>query len=179
VSAVRRVVAGVSGSPGSLQALRFAVDVGRTTGAWVTPVLAWLPPGGDFADRRHPSAYLRQIWKEDAWQRLWRAIDMGIGGVPADIPFEPVVLRGETGAVLTGVACRSGDVLVIGAGRRGGPLRRLAAGHVSRYCLAHASCPVTAVPPSGLEAATHGIRGWALRHRGLTPQDADLHAADA
>lgn len=114
MSAVRRVVAGVSGSPGSLQALRFAVDVGRTTGAWVTPVLAWLPPGGDFADRRHPSAYLRQIWKEDAWQRLWRAIDMGIGGVPADIPFEPVVLRGETGAVLTGVACRSGDVLVIG-----------------------------------------------------------------
>jgi hypothetical protein len=37
------------------------------------------------------------------------------------------------------------------------------------YCLAHARCPVLAIPASALEqAAGHGLHGWAFRHRGLT-----------
>jgi len=45
--------------------------------------------------------------------------------------------------------------------------------HVARYCLAHASCPVVAVPPSGLADAVHGLRSFIDRHR-LHPEDADL-----
>jgi nucleotide-binding universal stress UspA family protein len=172
VSGVRRVIAGVSGSPGSLQALRFAAELARTHQAVLIPVLAWMPPGGDFADRGHPSPYLRQIWRNAARHRLGQALDLAIGGVPADLRCEPLTLRGEAGAVLVAAASRDGDVLVIGAGRRG-LLARMAC-RVSRYCLARARCPVIAVPPSELARLGHGLRGWAWRHRGLSREEAEL-----
>ena len=174
---VRRVVVGVSGSAGSLQALRYATELARSHNAVLTPVLAWAPPGGDLADRRSPCPPLRTIWKQAAWDRLWKAIDLAIGGPPADLSFSPAVVRDDAGQVLTDTATRSGDILVIGAGRHGA-LRRLLACKVSRYCLAHASCPVIAVPPTQLAAHAHGMHGWMLRHR-IHPQDADLHAADS
>ena len=46
-----RVVAGVSGSPGSLAALRRAAAEARRRGAELLVVIAWEPPGGDFAHR--------------------------------------------------------------------------------------------------------------------------------
>jgi nucleotide-binding universal stress UspA family protein len=173
----RRFVVGVSGSAGSLQALRYAAELARSDGAVLAPVLAWTPPGGDMADRRCPSSELRRIWKQAAWNRLWRAVELAFGGLPADVTFSPEVIRGNAGRVLTEVAAQPGDVLVIGAGRHG-MLGRLLACHVSRYCLGHACCPVVAVPPSPLAAELRGLHGWMLRHR-LHPEGAGLHAADA
>ncbi len=173
----QRFVVGVSGSAESLQALRYAAELARGDGAALVPVLAWMPPGGDLADRHYPSPELRRVWREAARDRLRRAIDLAIGGPPADVTFSPEVIRGEAGHVLTEVAAQPGDVLVIGAGRHG-TLRRLLACRVSRYCLGHACCPVVAVPPSPLEAELHGLHGWLLRHR-LHPESASLHAADA
>ncbi|HZC61150.1 MAG TPA: universal stress protein, partial [Streptosporangiaceae bacterium] len=72
----RRIIIGTNGSPGSLQALRYAAGVAQENDAPLVPVLAWLPPGGDLADRRHPSGYLRQIWRDDAWLRMWTALEM-------------------------------------------------------------------------------------------------------
>jgi nucleotide-binding universal stress UspA family protein len=175
VSGVRRVIAGVSGSPGSLRALRFAASLAREHQAALIPVLAWTPPGGEMADRNHPSSYLRRLWADAARQRLAAAVELALGGVPADLDFDPRALRGQPGSVLIGVARADGDVLVVGTGRRG-PLRRLLACHVSRYCLAHARCPVVAVPPPALAQLGHGLRGWAMRHRGLDPACADLNA---
>jgi hypothetical protein len=75
-----------------------------------------------------------------------------------------VVLRGKPGKALTVVARQPGDVLVIGAGRRG-LLRRLRCCGASRYCLACACCPVLAIPPPALaQEAGYGLRGWAFRH---------------
>jgi len=176
VSGVRRFIVGVSGSPGSLQALRHAADLARADDASLVPVLAWTPPGGDLADRRHPSPYLRQIWRDAARQRLREAIDLALGGVPEDVCVESDVVRGDPGDVLVGMACHPDDVLVIGAGRRGTLARALSC-RVSRYCLAHAQCPVIAVPPSELAQVSHGLRGWAFRHRGLSPDDLGLPAA--
>jgi nucleotide-binding universal stress UspA family protein len=158
VPAVRRILVGVHGSLGSLQALRYATDEARARNVPLVPVLAWLPPGGDLADRRHPSPYLRRIWREAAWQRLWGAFDAGLGGVPADIAIEPQVVRGETGPVLVGAASWPEDLLVIGTGRRSA-LGRMLHRSAGRYCLAHATCPVLAVPPSKLmEEMSHGLR---------------------
>jgi len=165
VTGVRRVVAGVSGSPGSLQALRYAADLAREHNAALIAVLAWTPPGGDMADRRYPSPQLRKVWVEAAWRRLWDAVDAALGGIPTDVAFETQVLRGQPRAVLVGFAQES-DLLVIGAGRRG-QLGRMLRCRVSPYCLAHASCPVIAVPPSELASLGHGLRGWAWRHRRL------------
>ena len=173
----RRFVVGVSGSAGSLQALRYAAQLARDDGAALVPVLAWTPPGGDFADRRYPSPELRRAWQKAAWDRLWRAVDLALGGPPADVTFNPAIIRGEAGQVLTEVATQPGDVLVIGAGRHGS-LRRMIACHVSRYCLGHACCPVVAVPPSQLAGELHGLHGWMVRHR-LHPENVGLHVADA
>jgi nucleotide-binding universal stress UspA family protein len=171
VSGVRRVIAGVSGSPGSLQAVRYAAGLAQAHGATLIPVLAWVPPGGDFADRSHPSLYLRQLWREAAWLRLWRALELSLGSIPDEVRSAAQVQRGDAGAVLVEVASHDGDLLVLGAGRRGA-IGRLLACRVSRYCMAHARCPVVAVPPSDLARLGHGLRGWALRHRGLSQQEA-------
>jgi nucleotide-binding universal stress UspA family protein len=168
VSGVRRIIVGVSGSPGSLQALRRAADLARVYQATLVPVLAWLPPGGDLADRTHPSPYLRTVWRDAAWQRLWAAVDLALGGIPQDVAFESDVVRGDPAQVLVDAAGHPDDMLVIGTGRRGRLAHALSC-RVSRYCLAQARCPVVAVPPPALAQLNRGLRGWAFRHRGLNP----------
>jgi hypothetical protein len=74
VSGPNRVIVGTSGSPGSLCALRYAGYLARVHDATVTPVLTWIPPGGELASRRSPSFYLYHVWDEDAWQRLREAL---------------------------------------------------------------------------------------------------------
>ena len=160
----RRFVVGVSGSAGSLQALRYAAQLARRDAATLTAVLAWTPPGGDLAERRCPNPELRRLWRQAAWDRLSQSIDLAIGGPPADIEFSPVVVRGEAGQVLTEVAAQPDDVLVIGAGRHG-LLHRLLGCRVSRYCLGHTCCPLVAVPPSRLTDDVRGLRGWMLKRR--------------
>jgi nucleotide-binding universal stress UspA family protein len=172
VTAISRVIVGVSGTPGCLPAMRYAAEVARAHDAPLVPVLAWVPPGGDLADRSHPSPVLRQVWAESARQRLDSALHTAFGGLPAGVLTQPVVIRGQPGQSLVGVACEAGDLLVIGAGRRTRVSRALVSG-VSRYCLAHAACPVLAVPPSRLdgELGRLGVRGWALRRRALRTDD--------
>jgi len=160
-----RIVAGVSGSPGSVHALRHAAGLARHHDATLIPLLAWMAPGGNLSERNDPSPELRQLWEDQAWQRLWDTLDTAFGGLPTDIAAQPAVLRGKPGKALTLVARQPGDLLVIGAGRQG-PLRQLGGLSVSRYCLAHACCPVLAIPPPALaQQAGYGLRGWAFRHR--------------
>ena len=171
MATVRRVIVGVHGSLGSLQALRHAADEARQRDVPLLPVIAWVPPGGDLSERRHSSPYLRKLWRDAAWERLRTAFDDGLGGFPADLQVEPHVERGETGPVLVDIASQREDLLVIGTGRRGG-LRRLFHSPVGRYCLARAKCPVLAVPPSLLmDEVGHGLRSWHLRRHVLLPQD--------
>lgn len=66
MSAVCRVITGVSGSPRNLPALRYATALARGHAATLIPVLAWAPPGGEGVDRRYPSSYLRREWERDA-----------------------------------------------------------------------------------------------------------------
>ena len=169
VSRVVRVVAGVSGSPGSLAALRYAEYMALAHGAVLVPVLAWEPPGGDRAARAQPAAGLMQAWRDMASQRMGEALAAVWGGSQPEPGVQPQVERGPAGWVLVSVAGHPGDVLVIGAGH-GGRLRRAACCRVVRYCVARTRCPVVLVPPPEL-AAEIGRRwiAWRLRHRTLTP----------
>lgn len=166
MGAVHRIVVGVHGSLGSLQALRWAADEARDRRVPVAAVIAWTPPGGDFAERSHPSLYLRRVWRDAALHRLTDAFESAFGGVPDDLCVRLRVERGETGPVLVDVADQAGDLLVIGTGRRN-PLSRALHKSVGRYCLAHARCPVIAVPPSALmDEMGHSWlrpRSWSLR----------------
>jgi nucleotide-binding universal stress UspA family protein len=167
---IGRVVVGTSGSPGSLRALRYAEVVARARDAVLMPAIAWLPPEGDRAGPRSSSSGdLRKIWQEMAWQRLRDALIAVWGKVPDDPMVEPHVERGAAGWVLVSLACRRGDLLVVGAGRRGA-LARTVSCRVSRYCVAHAQCPVLSIPPAALaQEVRHGPHAWAFWHRALTP----------
>jgi nucleotide-binding universal stress UspA family protein len=169
VSSARRIIVGASGSPGSLRALRYAQHLARDFDVILVPVLAWMPPCGDLADRRTPDEELRRIWAQDASQRLQDVLNLAWGDQPADLPVRPVVRRGQPGLVLVDAACRPGDLLVVGAGRRGA-LARIAHGRVSHFCLAYAGCPVLTVPPPPLAQETRcRALARAFRHRTLTP----------
>jgi len=172
MTTMSRVIVGVSGSPGCLPAVRYAAGLARAHQAPLIPVLAWQPPGGDLAERSHPSPVLRDLWAEAASRRLHAALLLAFGGLPPDVDVQPQVVRGDPGRSLVKVASEPGDLLVIGTGRRPMLGRALHAG-ASRYCLGHAACPVLAVPPSPLDRALgrFGLRGWAIRRRALSAAD--------
>ncbi|MDQ0584885.1 universal stress protein [Streptomyces rishiriensis] len=161
-----RVVVGVSGSLGSLTALGRAADEARRRGAELWPVLAWEPPGGQLAARRSTAAaVLVEDWERLARERLLGALREAFGGGGHGLRTRALVARGAPGPALVATADREDDLLVIGAGRRG-LLQRALWPSTGRYCLAHASCPVLAVPPSPLEAALVSARrrnAWGLR----------------
>ncbi|MBJ6641387.1 universal stress protein [Streptomyces sp. DHE7-1] len=161
-----RVVVGVSGSPGSLTALGRAADEARLRGAELWPVVTWQPPEGDLAARRFPATTaMVPEWERLARERLVAALREVFGGAGTGLPGQALVVRGAPGPALVRIAAQDSDILVIGAGGRG-RLRRALWPSVSRYCLAHAGCPVLAVPPSPLRAALTAVhRRNALRLR--------------
>ena len=142
----------MSGSPRSLPALRRAADLADAHDATLVPVHVWAPPAMELASHQFPSERLYQEWEDGAWQRLWDALDTAFGGLPPSLRVQPVVAQGTPGWTLVSAASRADDVLVIGMGRQG-RARRLWHGTVSRYCLAHATCPVVAIPPPELGPA--------------------------
>ncbi|MFJ9822436.1 universal stress protein [Streptomyces sp. NPDC101151] len=161
-----RVVVGVSGSLGSLTALGQATEEARRRGAELWPVLAWEPPGGDLTARRSPAAAVMiPEWERLARERLFGALREVFGGTDTGLPGQALVARGAPGRALVQIADREDDLLVVGAGRRG-RLHRALSPSVGRYCLARATCPVLAVPPSPLQAAlaaVHRRNVWRLR----------------
>ena len=167
---VDRLIVGTSGSPGSLQALRYGEGLARAHHAVLVPVIAWELPGGDRSHRISGSRELGKACQEIACRQLREALIAVWGEVPDDPLVQPRVERGPAGWVLVNLACRPGDVLVVGASRRG-PLGRLVFSRVGRYCLAHAQCPVIAVPPPALARELgHGRLARIFWRRSLTPE---------
>ncbi|MEV4613219.1 universal stress protein [Kitasatospora sp. NPDC049258] len=142
-----RVIVGVSGSSGNAAALRHAVAEAERRDAVLVPVIAWTPPGGEAAYRNRPCPPLAKLWEQAAADRLDAAVARALGGYPAGLRTEPVVIRGEVGPALVEIADRPDDLLVVGTGRRGS-LRRLLHATVGRHCVARAACTVVAVPPT-------------------------------
>ena len=174
MGALRRIVVGVHGSLGSLQALRWAAAEAQERQVPLVPVIAWVPPGGDMAERSHPSPYLRQVWQEAAATRLTDAFAEGLGALPDDLEVRARVERGDAGPVLVDLTEQPGDLLVIGTGRRN-PVGRALHRSVGRYCLAHAKSPVIAVPPSALmDEMRHGLLPWSLRGRRVPVPGLDI-----
>ena len=167
---IGRLIVGTSGSPGSLQALRYGETLARAHHAVLIPVIAWELPGGDRSYRISGSRELGKACRELAGRQLQDALTAVWGEVPDDPLVQPRVERGPAGWVLVNLACRPDDVLVVAAGRRGA-LGRLACSRVSRYCLAHARCPVIAVPPPDLAREFgHGRLARVWWRRSLTPE---------
>src|SRR5512146_3207293 len=127
---ISRLIVGTSGSPVSLQALRYAEVLAGAYDAVLIPVLAWQPPGGDRDEWIPASAELRRTCRDLARQQLRDALLAVWGEVPCDPRVQPRIEREPAGRVLVSLACCPGDVLVIGAGRRA-LLARMAGSGVS------------------------------------------------
>ncbi len=169
-----RVIVGVSGSPGSIRALRYAAEVAMPRGARLVPVLAWTPPGGDLADRQYPSAHLRQLWREAAADRLRESIDRAFGGMPADLLVEAAVIRGPAARVLVAAAGQPGDLIVVGTGARG-VARRLARAPGGALLRGQRRVPGHRRPPGRAGGRPARPARVGRRHR-AAPEDALLPA---
>lgn len=140
---VRRIVVGVDGSAGSLEALRWAETERALHGATLRVLLAWELP---FVGPVLPAVPMN----DDAWQRaaeksLAEAMAAVYGpNVPPDVRAE--VVSGQPSTVLVG-ATRDADLLVVGNRGHGGMVGLLI-GSVSAACIHHADCPVLVVRPS-------------------------------
>jgi nucleotide-binding universal stress UspA family protein len=113
--------------------------------------------GGETGPKVATPKVLVDIWKEAAAQRLQQALDEALGGVPTDLSVRLHVIRGHPDKVLTRLAHRRDDLLVIGAGSTGAIRRRL---HptVGDHCTTHADCPVMLAPPPALASALGTLR---------------------
>ena len=135
------VVVGVDGSPGSVEALRWALEQARVTGAEIRALMAWdLPTTYGYAP-----TYDDIDWAEAAQETLDQAV--------ADVRQDPSVklstelIRGHAANVLI-KASHDADLLVVGS-RGHGTVTEMLVGSVSRHCVHHAACPVVVVPPRG------------------------------
>jgi nucleotide-binding universal stress UspA family protein len=142
----QRVFLGVGDSVASLEAVRVAVREARRRDATLYAIRVWNPSA---AAGTPDLARMREVWQVEAWDRAEQAFDEAMGGFPHDIGVRVLTPHGVVGALLTRLAGREDDLLVVGTGRSGW-LHRLLRGSISRYCLARAHCPVLVVPPHAM-----------------------------
>ncbi|WP_330299889.1 universal stress protein [Streptomyces sp. NBC_00503] len=166
-----RVVVGARGSLGSVTALHVAHAEARARDAELWVVLAWQPPlGGPGARRGGGGTPLLAASRDAAVERLREVLLTAFGGTPSGVTLAGLTVRGTPGAALVDSVRDPDDLLVVGTGPRG-PLLRALRPSVSRYCLAHAPCPVLAVPPSPLRADLDAVRRRIVWRRPLYAGD--------
>ncbi|WP_443074899.1 universal stress protein [Streptomyces sp. NBC_01454] len=147
----RRVIVGVHGTPGSVQALRHAASEARLRRAVLTVVNVWSPIGGEVAERMTPCPELCRVQQEHARQDVEEACRQAQFG--DDLTVEKRIVRGAPGEVLTHIAQQKGDLLVVGAPRRSLFAPRYAT--VIRYCLRNSHLPVMIVPAPARQREAH------------------------
>lgn len=142
------VVVGVDGSPGSVAALRFALEEARLRQGTLRIVNAWSPPPYDLSA---PGALLPEIldaMQSAGEQTVEDALAEATAGAPAGVPVERVVQEGATAQTIVD-NCGDATLLVVGSRGRGG-FTGLLLGSTSQQVAQHAPCPVTIVhPPKG------------------------------
>ncbi len=149
-----RIIVGIDDSPGGLAALCWALRRARACHCQLIAVRAWalkLPRHGGrlMRDDRHRHIVLTfdgTVQRSAASAVIKRSFQLASGGIPADVPVRAATPEGDPGVVLTRLASRPGDLLVVGT-RRAPSARRARHGSVSSYCTRHAGCPVAVIPP--------------------------------
>jgi nucleotide-binding universal stress UspA family protein len=139
---MQKIVAGVDGSDGSREALRWAVDEGRLRGARVVALHAWELPLAPAAVSPAPRLDLVGAVTElhERALQLVTALVEEVAGGDSTIAVEPVALEGPAAPALIDAA-RDADLLVVGSRGHGG-FTGLLLGSVSQQCVHHAPCPV-------------------------------------
>jgi nucleotide-binding universal stress UspA family protein len=139
---VPRIVAGVDGSPPSINALRWATRQAELTGATIDAIIAWEFP---MAAGGVGWAPVSRIDDTDYSELAAKALSAAVEQVnpPRSVTVHQVVVEGNPAQVLLDSA-RDADLLVVGNRGHGGFADALI-GSVSVRCLHHANCPVVVV----------------------------------
>jgi nucleotide-binding universal stress UspA family protein len=153
-----KIVVGVDGSPGSREALRWALAEARlrdgvvhVVHAWMVPLIDALPepwvvgsrPLGPSDDEMHDHL------EAAAQGVLAVAVDQARSADPS-VEVHGELAEARPGSALL-AAAEDADLLVVGSRGRGG-FAGLVLGSVSAECAHHAPCPVVVVPAGGTTA---------------------------
>jgi nucleotide-binding universal stress UspA family protein len=137
------VVVGVDGSPGSVAALKYAVEEAKLRGAGLTAVTAWsVPPLAYAGEVEWTGAELDPKTFEAAADSTLASALSGVDTQGVEV--HQVVRQGQPADALV-LEAGEDDLLVVGSRGLGG-FRGLLLGSVSQQCAQHARCPVTVVP---------------------------------
>jgi nucleotide-binding universal stress UspA family protein len=159
-----RIVVGVSGSPNSTAALRWAVREARLHAAEVWAVHAW----SSRMEMLAPYAPRHGVPSRDRKRKLSSALlasairraleSKGSGGV-----VRPVLVEGVPSRILLSYAA-SADLLVLGRRLGPNPVDGIALGAVARSCISNSLCPVVFIPAANAvaDADTLLSTGWHL-----------------
>jgi nucleotide-binding universal stress UspA family protein len=153
------IVVGVDGSPGSDDALRWALAEARLRGSRLRGVYAYELPRTPVTDAGLGVAggMAVPVAVEDDGEQLRQAVetearalvDAALRRAGADaiegVEIDRVVTQGPPAATLIESA-RNAELLVLGSRGRGGFLGLLL-GSVSQQCAQHPPCPVVILPP--------------------------------
>ena len=129
-----RIVVGVDGSPGSLDALKWAVGQGALTGAGVQAVIAWEFPPVSGVD----PLTTHVDWPAKAQQTIDAALESIVDTYSTEV--SSVVIAGNPAQVLLDASVGA-QVLVVGNSGHGG-LTQTLPGSVREHVITHATCPV-------------------------------------
>jgi len=148
------VVVGVDGSPGSRAALEYAMTEAARRGAllrvvaavtlpqfWATSYGMYVPPP--------PGDIVGDVRQEA--QRFVDEVAAARSDAAGPVAISVEARAGRPGEVLVDAA-EGADLLVVGHRGRGA-MPSVLLGSVGLYCLLHAGCPVTVVPPQPRPAA--------------------------
>jgi nucleotide-binding universal stress UspA family protein len=134
-----KVIVGVDGSDSSKEALRWALDYARATGAGIEAVAAWEYP----EDLGWAVVYPSDFDPEGESRRGLDALITEVAGDKPDVEIHQVVLEGHPAPVLV-EASEQAALLVMGS-RGHGEFAGMLIGSVSEYCVTHAHCPVLVI----------------------------------
>ena len=146
------IVVGVDGSPGSLEALRWAATEARLREASLRLVHAWMVP---LLEAMPEPWVLGAPAASPSEEEVYTHLQAGAGAVldaalaaareqEPGLPVEGSLVEARPARALIDAA-READLLVVGSRGRGG-FAGLLLGSASAQCVHHAPCPVVVVP---------------------------------
>jgi nucleotide-binding universal stress UspA family protein len=159
------VVVGVDGSPGAMEALRWAVAEARLRNSRLRIVHAWAFgfTGGPGSGYGYPTGTRGGLFTGAGSEQLRRASEelldrmmTEIGAEAEGIEIEREVIEGGAAEVLVD-SVSEGDLLVVGSRGHGG-FAGLLLGSISHQCVHHAPCPVVVVHAPKPRSPLHADR---------------------
>ena len=146
-----KIVVGVDGSSGALQALRWALAEARLRGASVHVVYAWMLPFSlsiptvETFGVPYPGPPMEEVHEKHR-ARAEADLAAWLQAVGAEGVELTEAIEGRAANVLL-EAAQDADLLVVGSRGQGG-FAGLLLGSVSQQCAHHAPCPLVIVPKS-------------------------------